>query len=57
MIATSLLHRLTDVSGVQTVLGTLAACLVVAALVGMLAGAWPAWRASRLRILDALSYE
>jgi putative ABC transport system permease protein len=37
--------------------GTLAACLVVAALVGVLAGAWPAWRASRLRILDALSYE
>jgi putative ABC transport system permease protein len=37
--------------------GTLVACLVVAALVGVLAGAWPAWRASRLRILDALSYE
>ena len=37
--------------------GTLIACLVVAALVGVLAGAWPAWRASRLRILDALSYE
>jgi putative ABC transport system permease protein len=37
--------------------GTLVACLVVAALVGVLAGAWPAWRASRLRILEALSYE
>jgi putative ABC transport system permease protein len=37
--------------------GTLVACLVVAAFVGVLAGAWPAWRASRLRILEALSYE
>jgi putative ABC transport system permease protein len=37
--------------------GTLVACLVVAALVGVLAGAWPAWRASRMRVLDALSYE
>ena len=24
---------------------------------GVLAGAWPAWRASRMRVLDALSYE
>jgi ABC-type antimicrobial peptide transport system permease subunit len=30
---------------------------VVAAVVGVLAGAWPAWRASRMRVLDALSYE
>jgi putative ABC transport system permease protein len=37
--------------------GTLIVCLVGAAIVGVLAGAWPAWRASRLRILDALSYE
>jgi putative ABC transport system permease protein len=37
--------------------GTLIACLVVAAFVGVLAGAWPAWRASRMRVLDALSYE
>jgi putative ABC transport system permease protein len=37
--------------------GTLIVCLVGAAVVGVLAGAWPAWRASRLRILDALSYE
>ncbi|HET6172042.1 MAG TPA: FtsX-like permease family protein [Gaiellales bacterium] len=37
--------------------GTLIACLVVAAIVGILAGAWPAWRAARMRILDALSYE
>jgi putative ABC transport system permease protein len=37
--------------------GTLVACLVVAAVVGVLAGAWPAWRASRMRVLDALSYE
>ena len=37
--------------------GTLVACLVVAAIVGVLAGAWPAWRASRMRVLDALSYE
>jgi putative ABC transport system permease protein len=37
--------------------GTLIACLVVAAIVGILAGAWPAWRASRMRVLDALSYE
>ena len=37
--------------------GTLVACLVVAALVGVLAGAWPAWRASRMRVLEALSYE
>ena len=37
--------------------GTLVLCLVVAAIVGVLAGAWPAWRASRMRVLDALSYE
>ena len=37
--------------------GTLVLCLIVAAIVGVLAGAWPAWRASRLRVLDALSYE
>jgi putative ABC transport system permease protein len=37
--------------------GTLVACLVVAAIVGVLAGAWPAWRAARMRVLDALSYE
>jgi putative ABC transport system permease protein len=37
--------------------GTLIVCLVGAALVGVLAGAWPAWRASRLRVLEALSYE
>ena len=37
--------------------GTLIACLIVAAIVGILAGAWPAWRASRMRVLDALSYE
>jgi putative ABC transport system permease protein len=37
--------------------GTLVACLVVAAVVGVLAGAWPAWRASRMRVLDSLSYE
>ncbi len=37
--------------------GTLVACLVVAAIVGVLAGIWPAVRASRLRVLDALSYE
>ena len=33
------------------------ACLVVAAIVGVLAGIWPAYRASRMRVLDALSYE
>jgi putative ABC transport system permease protein len=37
--------------------GTLIVCLLGAAFVGILAGAWPAWRASRLRILEALSYE
>jgi putative ABC transport system permease protein len=37
--------------------GTLILCLIVAAIVGVLAGVWPAWRASRLRVLDALSYE
>jgi putative ABC transport system permease protein len=37
--------------------GTLIVCLVGAALVGVLAGAWPAWRASRLKVLEALSYE
>jgi putative ABC transport system permease protein len=37
--------------------GTLVMCLVVAAIVGVLAGVWPAWRASRMRVLDALSYE
>ena len=37
--------------------GTLVFCVVVAAVVGVLAGAWPAWRASRLKVLDALSYE
>ena len=37
--------------------GTLIACLIVAAIVGVLAGAWPAWRASRMKVLDALSYE
>ena len=37
--------------------GTLIACLVVAAIVGVLAGVWPAYRASRMRVLDALSYE
>jgi putative ABC transport system permease protein len=37
--------------------GTLVFCVVVAAFVGVLAGAWPAWRASRLKVLDALSYE
>jgi putative ABC transport system permease protein len=36
---------------------TLVLCLIVAAIVGVLAGVWPAWRASRLRVLDALSYE
>ena len=36
---------------------TLIVCLFGAAFVGVLAGAWPAWRASRLRVLDALSYE
>ncbi|MDX6561578.1 MAG: putative transport system permease protein [Gaiellales bacterium] len=37
--------------------GTLIVCLLGAAIVGILAGAWPAWRASKLRILEALSYE
>jgi putative ABC transport system permease protein len=37
--------------------GTLVLCLIVAAIVGVLAGVWPAWRASRSRVLDALSYE
>jgi putative ABC transport system permease protein len=37
--------------------GTLVLCLIVAAIVGILAGVWPAWRASRMRVLDALSYE
>ena len=36
---------------------TLIGCLVVAAIVGVLAGVWPAYRASRMRVLDALSYE
>ncbi len=37
--------------------GTLVVCLIGAVFVGVAAGAWPAWRASRLRVLDALSYE
>jgi putative ABC transport system permease protein len=37
--------------------GTLIVCLLGAAIIGILAGMWPAWRASRMRILDALSYE
>ena len=37
--------------------GTLIVCLIVAAIVGVLAGVWPAYRASRMRVLDALSYE
>jgi putative ABC transport system permease protein len=31
--------------------------LVVAALAGVVAALWPAWRAGRLRILDAIAYE
>ena len=37
--------------------GALIVCLIVAAIVGILAGVWPAYRASRMRVLDALSYE
>jgi putative ABC transport system permease protein len=37
--------------------GTLIVCLLGAGFIGVLAGAWPAWRAARLRVLDALSYE
>jgi putative ABC transport system permease protein len=35
----------------------LALFLVLAALGGVLAALWPAWRASRLRILDAIAAE
>lgn len=37
--------------------GSLAAMLGVAVVVGVLAAAWPARRAARLRVLDAIAYE
>jgi putative ABC transport system permease protein len=37
--------------------GQLALFLVLAAVGGVLAALWPAWRASRLRILDAIAAE
>jgi putative ABC transport system permease protein len=35
----------------------LAAYMVVAALAGVVAAIWPAWRASRLDVLRAIAYE
>jgi putative ABC transport system permease protein len=37
--------------------GQLAVYLVLAALAGVLAAIWPARRAARLNVLDAISYE
>ncbi|WP_285943608.1 ABC transporter permease [Actinomadura xylanilytica] len=37
--------------------GTLAAYLVVAAVIGVLAALWPAWRAGRMDVLKAISTE
>ena len=38
-------------------LPSLLGMLVLAVVVGVLAAVWPAVRASRLRVLDAVSYE
>jgi putative ABC transport system permease protein len=37
--------------------GTLAAYLVIAAVIGVLAALWPAWRAGRMDVLKAISTE
>jgi len=35
---------------------TLASYIVLAALLGLAAAAWPAWRAGRMNVLDAISH-
>jgi putative ABC transport system permease protein len=36
---------------------TLAVYLVVAVVAGVIAALWPAWRAARLNVLEAIAYE
>ena len=42
-------------TNVSTPWGSLVAFLVIAAIVGVIAAAWPAWRASRMNVLAAIS--
>jgi putative ABC transport system permease protein len=45
------------ISGVSVPITTLVVLLLLAALVGVIAAIWPARRASRLDILEAISHE
>lgn len=56
----ALLQRILASQGIEVFavnVAQLAGFLVLAALGGVLAALWPAWRASRLRILDAIAAE
>lgn len=37
--------------------GWIALCIIVTVVMGLLAALWPAWRASRMNVLDAISHE
>ncbi|WP_329110096.1 ABC transporter permease [Micromonospora sp. NBC_01699] len=54
---TEVLRNLDAISMIALPYGQLIGFLVAAALAGVLAAAWPAWRASRLNVLQAISYE
>ncbi|WP_326558590.1 ABC transporter permease [Micromonospora sp. NBC_01796] len=54
---TEVLRNLDAISIVALPYLQLVGFLVAAALAGVLAAAWPAWRASRLNVLQAISYE
>ncbi|RFU40744.1 ABC transporter permease [Actinomadura logoneensis] len=55
----ALQHALRDkgLSELSVPVGTLAGYLVVAAVIGVLAALWPAWRAGRMDVLKAISTE
>ena len=58
MFASSLIGKLFNIDMVVVASPVLIAATLLGAFgIGAIAGLWPAWRASRLQVVDALRYE